>query len=173
MWINQFNPLNLDLWRKDRPKRLNGKKGGICLECFTPLRSDSEKQANNNYYFYCPDPVLLTHKLLCCMNINQPAPPVSPDQKWSFPIVAIGASAGGIEAVSELFESLGASTDMAYVYIQHTDPDFKSQLSEVIAIKTPMKVLEAKHQMPLEPNHIYVLPASRRFILVDGVLVQN
>jgi two-component system, chemotaxis family, CheB/CheR fusion protein len=104
------------------------------------------------------------------MSKKQTQPSTEQHNKRSFPIVAIGASAGGVEAASDLFEALSSQTNMAYIYIQHTDPRFKSQLSEVISKKTKMKVTEAKHLMPVEPNHVYIIPAAREMILVNGVL---
>lgn len=91
----------------------------------------------------------------------------------SFPIVAIGASAGGVEAASELFEALSPSTGMAFVYIQHLAPLHKSQLTEIIAKKTRMKVQEARHLMKLETNQVYVIPPNKEMSLVDGVLALN
>lgn len=88
----------------------------------------------------------------------------------SFPIVAIGASAGGVEATSELFEALSPATGMGFVYIQHLDPDYESHLTEIISKKTSMKVVEARHLMTIEPNHIYVIPPNKEMSLIDGTL---
>lgn len=107
------------------------------------------------------------------MSKKQIQPPANQSTKRSFPIVAIGASAGGIEAASELFEALDAQTNMGYIYIQHMDPHFKSLLSEVISKKTKMKVVEAKHLMPIEPNHVYIIPANKEMTLIDGMLALN
>jgi two-component system, chemotaxis family, CheB/CheR fusion protein len=88
----------------------------------------------------------------------------------SFPIVAIGASAGGLEAISELLENLSPETGMAFVYIQHLDPTHKSMLSTILARFTKMKVLEAKHQMVLERNHVYIIPPNKNMAVSDGML---
>src|SRR5215813_3229624 len=61
-----------------------------------------------------------------------------------FPVVAIGGSAGGLEAVTELLKNLSPSTGMAYVYIQHLDPTHESMLSTILSKSTKMPVLEAK-----------------------------
>jgi two-component system CheB/CheR fusion protein len=100
---------------------------------------------------------------------KKPGAPAPPSR--SFPIVAIGASAGGVEAVSELFGALPPDTGMAYVYIQHLDRYFESKLSEIIATKTQMQVVEAGHQMPIEPDHVYVIPPNKELSLVDGMLM--
>ncbi|HYV95263.1 MAG TPA: PAS domain S-box protein [Chitinophagales bacterium] len=91
----------------------------------------------------------------------------------TFPIVAIGASAGGLEAITELLRNLSPTTGMAYVYIQHLDPAHKSMLSSILAKETKMKVVEAKEKMKLEPNHVYVIPPNKDMIIVDGSLKLN
>ena len=108
------------------------------------------------------------------MNKKSPAAETSLKQKTkSFPIVAIGASAGGVEAVTQLFKSLAPDTGFAFIYIQHLDPHFESKLTEIIQRVTKMKVLEAKHLMTMEPNHVYVIPPNREMDMVDGVLTLN
>src|ERR1051325_4564113 len=79
----------------------------------------------------------------------------------SYPIVAIGASAGGLEAIRELLENLPTHTGMAYVYIQHLDPTHKSMLSEILQRSTKMKVLEAKHLMRIQPDHLFIIPPNK------------
>jgi two-component system, chemotaxis family, CheB/CheR fusion protein len=87
-----------------------------------------------------------------------------------FPIVAIGASAGGVEAISELVKNLPSDTGMAFVYIQHLDPTHKSMLPEILGRLTKMKVQDAKQRMRVEPNNIYVIPHDKNLFLLDGVL---
>jgi two-component system CheB/CheR fusion protein len=89
----------------------------------------------------------------------------------SFPVVAIGASAGGLEAISELLKSLSPKTGMAFVYIQHLDPTHKSMLSTILARFTKMNVLEAKHRMVLERNHLYVIPPNKNMAIRDNMLI--
>ncbi|RIV19855.1 PAS domain S-box protein [Fibrisoma montanum] len=86
------------------------------------------------------------------------------------PVVAIGASAGGIEAVSELLRNLSPTTGLAYVYIQHLDPDYDSQLASILGRSTTMPTLQAQENMRLEPNHVYVIPPNQDLEIVDGVL---
>jgi len=75
-------------------------------------------------------------------------------------IVAIGASAGGIEAIGELLSNLPGNTGMAFVVIQHLDPKHHSFLREILTKKSTMQVEEATHGLIVEPNHVYVIPPN-------------
>ncbi len=99
--------------------------------------------------------------------------PNSKHKSKPYPIVAIGASAGGLEAVTELLQNLSPDTGMAYVYIQHLDPTHKSILSEILQRKTKMKVREARHLMHIEPNHVFVIPPNKDMAIIDGVVTLN
>lgn len=70
-----------------------------------------------------------------------------------FPVVAIGASAGGLEAVSEFVKNLPHDTGMAFVYIPHLDPTHESMLANILARQTSMPVQKAEHLLPVEPEH--------------------
>jgi two-component system, chemotaxis family, CheB/CheR fusion protein len=72
----------------------------------------------------------------------------------SFPIVGIGASAGGLEAVSELLASLPAESGLALLLVQHLDPAHESLLAEILAKKTAMPVSKATEGMAVEPNRL-------------------
>jgi len=85
-------------------------------------------------------------------------------------IAAIGASAGGIEAFTELVTSLPNDTGMAFVLIQHLDPDHKSLLTELISKKTAMRVKEVTNGMTVEPNHVYVIPANATMSISNHTL---
>ncbi|CAG5074794.1 Protein-glutamate methylesterase/protein-glutamine glutaminase [Dyadobacter sp. CECT 9623] len=91
--------------------------------------------------------------------------------KKPVPIVAIGGSAGGQQAMSELLSFLPADTGLAYVYIQHLSPDHDSKLESILSSKTSMQVLEADHLMPVQPDHLYVIPPGKAMEVIDGVLV--
>ena len=86
------------------------------------------------------------------------------------PIVAIGASAGGLEAVSNLLKHLSPNTGLAYVYIQHLDPTHESALSDILGRVTKMPVVQAEHLQPVRPNHVYVIPPDKDMEVIDGVL---
>ncbi|WP_221393256.1 CheR family methyltransferase [Dyadobacter sp. NIV53] len=86
------------------------------------------------------------------------------------PIVAIGASAGGLEAISEILENLSPTTGLAYVYIQHLSPNFESQLSNILGRVTDMPVKEAEHMLRILPDHVYIIPPNKDMEVIDGVL---
>jgi two-component system CheB/CheR fusion protein len=78
-----------------------------------------------------------------------------------FPIVGIGASAGGLDAFEKFFTNMPPDTGIAFVLVQHLDPTHKSILSELIKRYTSMKVLEVGDGMLVEPNSVYVIPPNR------------
>jgi two-component system, chemotaxis family, CheB/CheR fusion protein len=78
----------------------------------------------------------------------------------SFAVVAVGASAGGLEAFTQLLRSLPGNTGMAFVFIQHLDPKHHSVLAELLAKETEMPVVEAKNGTAVKPNHVYVIPPN-------------
>ncbi len=90
--------------------------------------------------------------------------------KHSFPVVGIGASAGGLEAFSELLSNLPVEATMAFVLIQHLDPTHPSILTEILSRTTRMPVVEAKHGMRVEAGHVYVMPPNARMTIAGEVL---
>src|SRR5437899_4667211 len=88
----------------------------------------------------------------------------------TFPIVGIGASAGGLEAFSELLAHLSLDAAMAFVLVQHLDPKYPSILSEILSRTTPLPVVEVQHGVRVEPGHVYVMPPNTSMTLVMGVL---
>jgi len=89
----------------------------------------------------------------------------------TFPIVGIGASAGGLEAFSELLAHLSLdAAAMAFVLVQHLDPKYPSVLSEILGRTTRMPVVEVKQGMRAEPGHVYVMPPNTRMTIVEGIL---
>src|SRR5690242_12628860 len=97
-----------------------------------------------------------------------PAPRTSPP---SFPIVGIGASAGGLEAFTQLLKNVPANTGMAFILIQHLDPAHSSFLSQALAKATEMKVLQVEDGMRVEPDHVYVIPPDADVALAGEELV--
>ncbi|MEG4117239.1 chemotaxis protein CheB [Microcoleus sp. N9_B4] len=87
-----------------------------------------------------------------------------------FPIVGIAASAGGLEAFTGLLSHLPIDTGMAFVLIQHLDPNHKSLLSEILARTTQMPVNEVEDGVVVEPNQVYVIPPNTKMVLSKGVL---
>src|SRR5436309_1320661 len=88
----------------------------------------------------------------------------------TFPIVGIGASAGGLEAFSELLAHLSPDAAMAFVLVQHLDPKYPSILSEILSRTTPLPVIEVQHGVRVEPGHVYVMPPNTTMTIVKGVL---
>ena len=75
-----------------------------------------------------------------------------------FPVVGLGASAGGLDAFKRFFDALPANCGMAFVLIQHLDPKHQSMMVDLLTGHTPMKVLQATDGMQLERDHVYLIP---------------
>jgi two-component system CheB/CheR fusion protein len=82
-------------------------------------------------------------------------------------IVGIGASAGGIQALQNLFSALPPTLGAAIVVIVHLDPAHASELASIIQLRTAMPVTQVNGRVPLEPGHVYVIPPDRR-LLING-----
>jgi len=87
-----------------------------------------------------------------------------------FPIVAIGASAGGLEAFEQFFRHIPADTGMAFVLVSHLDPDHASMLTEILQRTTSMPVTEALDQAQVFPNCVYAIPPNRDLSIFHGKL---
>src|SRR5215472_5115835 len=94
-------------------------------------------------------------------------------QKRKFPIVGIGASAGGLEACTALLKALPTNLGMAYVVVPHLDPLRESAFGEILSRSTAMEVLDAKDLITVEPDHVYVIPPNYEMTISDGVLRLN
>ncbi len=92
------------------------------------------------------------------------------ERERGFPIVGIGASAGGLEALDELFAQMPTDTGMAFVVITHQHPGHTSLLPELLAKITGIKVLAAADGMRVEPNHVYVSPPGGSLAILGGTL---
>src|SRR5437588_8436242 len=102
------------------------------------------------------------------------APRLSPSAESSssnlFPIVGVGASAGGLEAFTDLLRHLPEKTGMAFVLVQHLDPTHGSVLPEILSRATKIPVSEVKDGSKVEPDHVYVIPANTSMVIEGGVL---
>lgn len=85
-----------------------------------------------------------------------------------FPVVAIGASSGGLEAVTGVFKHLPANTGMAFIFVQHLSADHKSNLVALLAKTTKMPVHEIVNMERMISNHVYVIPNNKGIRVVDG-----
>jgi two-component system CheB/CheR fusion protein len=95
------------------------------------------------------------------------APPAAKERPI---VVGAGASAGGLEAFTELLSHLPDDTGMAFVLIQHLDPDHESHLTELLARASKMPISEVKGETRAEANHVYVIAPRRNLGISDGVL---
>ncbi|NEP16696.1 MAG: hypothetical protein F6J97_07285 [Leptolyngbya sp. SIO4C1] len=102
--------------------------------------------------------------------VNSPSQNTDNEAEVTFPIVGIGASAGGLEAYSDLLQALPIDTGMVFVLIQHLSPDSPSMLSEILSRVTEMPVVEATQDLQVQPNHIYIIPANARMTIEDDRL---
>jgi two-component system CheB/CheR fusion protein len=98
-------------------------------------------------------------------------PPAAPADQ-GFPIVGIGASAGGLAAFAAFFSGMpsDADTGMAFVVVQHLAPDHKSMLTELIRRYTRMQVFEVEDGMAVRPNCTYIIPPNRDMAFLNGTL---
>src|SRR6202162_1882424 len=94
-------------------------------------------------------------------------PPRGPDD---FLIVGIGASAGGLDACRKLVEALSARNGMAFILVQHLDPTHESMMVDLLASHTAMTVLQATDGLPIEREHLYIIPPGTYLSVVDGAL---
>lgn len=92
----------------------------------------------------------------------------SAESRRNFPIVAIGASAGGLEAMMELLKHLPSDTGMAFIYVQHLSPDHKSMLTEILSLKTKMKVQEIDDMDKIKPDNVFIIPYNKGIEITDG-----
>ncbi|MEJ7611467.1 MAG: chemotaxis protein CheB [Ferruginibacter sp.] len=87
-----------------------------------------------------------------------------------FPVVGIGASAGGLVAFRKLVHAIPADSGMAYVLVQHLDPKHESLLPELLQKVSVIPVLEISDDIKVKPDHIYVIPGNKMLVATDGVL---
>ena len=85
-------------------------------------------------------------------------------------MVGIGASAGGLEAVTHFLKALPSDFGMAVVLIQHLDPTHESALSIVLSRATLMPVVEARQRLKVKPGHVYIIPPNKKMGISRGVL---
>lgn len=95
-----------------------------------------------------------------------PPTPITPPTQ----IIGIGASAGGMEAIHDLFDYMPVNTGFAFVVVQHLSPDHKSLMAELLSKHTAMQVREATQNMALESDCIYVIPSKKLITIAGGRL---
>jgi two-component system CheB/CheR fusion protein len=87
-----------------------------------------------------------------------------------FPVVGIGASAGGLEAFKRLLKAIPENSGMAFILVQHLDPNHESNLTNLLKRVTPIPIREITDNIQVEANHIYIIPANKLLKATDGVL---
>ncbi len=88
----------------------------------------------------------------------------------NFPVVGIGASAGGLEALEQFLRNVPKGSGMAFVIVQHLDPTHKGILHELLGRATSMDVFQVKDRMRVKPNSVYVIPPNKDMSILHGVL---
>jgi two-component system, chemotaxis family, CheB/CheR fusion protein len=86
------------------------------------------------------------------------------------PVAGMGASAGGLDAFKKFFNAMPSSSGIAFVLIPHLDPAHESLMVELLARHTTMPVVEAENDMPVEANHVYIIPPNKYMTIRGGIL---
>ncbi len=86
-------------------------------------------------------------------------------------VVALGASAGGLEALEKFFDNMPADSGLAFVVVQHLSPDFKSLMNELLARHTKLAIHRVTDGIQIEPNSIYLIPPKKEMIVSEGRLL--
>src|SRR5882672_4146162 len=89
---------------------------------------------------------------------------------YSFPIIGIGTSAGGLEALEHFLSHVPKSSGMAFVIVQHLDPTRKGIMPELLQRNTGMKVIQVKDRTAVRPNSVYVIPPNKDMSILHGIL---
>ena len=89
-------------------------------------------------------------------------PPKQHDADTGFPIIGIGASAGGLEALELFFSKMPPDTGAAFIIIQHLSPDHKTNMDAILRKHTAMRVTKIDDSMAIEQNHVYVNPPNKQ-----------
>jgi two-component system, chemotaxis family, CheB/CheR fusion protein len=102
--------------------------------------------------------------------LEQPETSANSPHQADFPIVGVGASAGGLEAFIELLKAMNTKLGVAFVLVPHLEPTHESAMTEFLSRATQMPVLQVKEGVQVEPDHVYVIPPGKEMIIRDGIL---
>jgi two-component system CheB/CheR fusion protein len=97
-------------------------------------------------------------------------PIITNSSSIDFPIVGIGASAGGLDALEQFFHNMPVNSGMAFVVIQHLDPNHVGIMPELLQRTTLMKVIQVSDHLLVQANHIYVIPPNKSMSILNGYL---
>ncbi|PIQ20315.1 MAG: histidine kinase, partial [Cytophagales bacterium CG18_big_fil_WC_8_21_14_2_50_42_9] len=103
-------------------------------------------------------------------NYPQVAEPTILKPQTDHYLIGVGASAGGLEAIHNLFDHFPSNSSFSFVIVQHLSPDHKSLMTELLSKHTRMQVQEAEDNMRTRPNCIYVLPSGKQLTINRGRL---
>ncbi|MBK8551429.1 MAG: hypothetical protein IPL53_10375 [Ignavibacteria bacterium] len=103
------------------------------------------------------------------ISVNEKGADSSSGSSKLFTIVAIGASAGGLEAYTKIIANLLPDTGMAFVIIQHLSADYKSLLKDILKHRTQMPVISVTNGMKPQPNKIYISPPTSTISFSNGI----
>src|SRR5690349_24388866 len=100
---------------------------------------------------------------------DRQAQPVDAEQppRLPFPVVGIGASAGGLEAITEFVSAMRPDSGMAFVFVQHLPPDHESLMADILSRKTVMLVQQVEEGMEIKPDHVYVIRPGHILTMED------
>ncbi len=96
--------------------------------------------------------------------------PIKPDEESNFPIVGIGASAGGLEALEKFFSNMPPDSSISFVIIMHLDPKAKSVMADILRGYTKMEIFQVEDGMKVEPNRVYIIPPNRDMAILHRTL---
>jgi len=104
------------------------------------------------------------------VKVKVPSPGWISERRSSFPIIALGSSAGGLEALDRFFAGVPNSSGAAFVVVQHLDPTRETLLTELLQRSTPLKVVQVTDRLPVKPDCVYVIPPNKDLSILHGVL---
>ena len=90
--------------------------------------------------------------------------------KTSVLVVGVGASAGGLEAFRKLMGTVPRNTGIAFILVQHLDPSHESMMVDLLSTHTALTVCQAKDELPIEGDHLYVIPPGTYLSIAEGKL---
>ncbi len=93
-----------------------------------------------------------------------------PNTTHDFPVVGLGASAGGLKALQQFFEQMPAENGMAFVVIMHLSPQHESHAADILQNSTRMPVVQVNERIKVEPNRVYVIPPTKHLAMADGFI---
>lgn len=103
-------------------------------------------------------------------NKNKSKGEITPKSPNKLPVVAIGASAGGLDALKKFFTAMSPDPGMAFVLVQHLDPTHESTLADLMSRYTPLKVVQAKDGMKVESDYLYIIPPNKDMGLMNRTI---